>query len=361
MAAFQPMDVSVSGDSGSWVGTASARLDQLLLLARRGSARRSAHLARVERRGRSTRRPCARRVGHALRRRFIHHRTPPPRERRLVPHRRRRPIVVQRDAVGDASRLCGYRSRTSRCCRSARRIQARLQWQAATCSSTAADVGFPARSGDYGRASTIPQAQADMRAISDGLQQSDPGRERRFITVEEATRAALPPMAARDIRRFVALLMSGVAATLLIACANVAGLLLARGAARRPELELRRALGAGRARLVRQLLTEYLLLAMAGTIAGIFVAKWAMALLAAYNLPGAVPCGLTRSESQRARADVRGACCSPSRERSVCFPRSEQSAGWQPRRGAGRPAKAPEACAGKARCSARRWRSPSCC
>jgi predicted permease len=136
---------------------------------------------------------------------------------------------------------------------------------------------------------TIEQARADLRAISDGLQQTDPDREGRFVTVEPAERAALPAGAASDVRRFLVLLMGGVTATLLIACANVAGLLLARGAARRPEIELRRALGAGRARLVRQLMAEHLLLASIGTALGLLVAKASMALLASYDLPGALP------------------------------------------------------------------------
>jgi predicted permease len=136
---------------------------------------------------------------------------------------------------------------------------------------------------------TLEQARADMRAIKDGLRQSYPDRAREFVTIEPAQRAALPPGAAADITRFVVLLMSGVGAALLIACANVAGLLLARGAARRPEIELRRALGAGRARLVRQLTSEHLLLAFAGTALGILVAKASMALLTSYDLPGALP------------------------------------------------------------------------
>jgi predicted permease len=135
---------------------------------------------------------------------------------------------------------------------------------------------------------TIDQARADMRVISDGLQ-SDPDREGRFVTIEPAGRAALPPDAADDITRFLVLLLGGVGATLLIACANVAGLLLARGAARRPEIVLRRALGADRGRLVRQLMSEHLLLATAGTALGILVARGSIALLASYNLPGAIP------------------------------------------------------------------------
>ena len=136
--------------------------------------------------------------------------------------------------------------------------------------------------------STVEQARADMAAISDGLQRVDPDREGRFVTVEPAERAAMPPVAAADITQFLVLLMGGVGAALLIACANVAGLLLARGAARRPEIELRRALGAGRGRLVRQLMSEYLVLAVVGTALGLAVAKASMALLASYELPGAL-------------------------------------------------------------------------
>lgn len=133
---------------------------------------------------------------------------------------------------------------------------------------------------------SIAQAQADMTRLSDSLDARDSTRLERFITVEPARRAALPPAAAGDIRRFMLLLSGGVGAALFIACANVAGLQLARGAARRHELAMRRALGAGRGRLVRQLLTESFLLAAAGTAAGLLVARWAARLLAAYELPG---------------------------------------------------------------------------
>lgn len=136
---------------------------------------------------------------------------------------------------------------------------------------------------------TIEQARADMRAISDALQEVDSGREGRFVTVEPARHTALPPDAADDITRFVLLLMSGVGAALLIACANVAGLMLARGAARRPEISLRRALGADRGRLVRQLMAEHLLLVVAGTALGLLVARACSALLVSYDLPGALP------------------------------------------------------------------------
>jgi putative ABC transport system permease protein len=99
-------------------------------------------------------------------------------------------------------------------------------------------------------------------------------------------------------------LFGAVAFVLLIACANVANLLLARSAARQKEMAIRTAVGAGRLRLVRQLLTESLLLSVAGGAAGLLAAKWGVKLLIAMS-----PAGIARIEESDVDGRVLGFTC----------------------------------------------------
>jgi predicted permease len=119
------------------------------------------------------------------------------------------------------------------------------------------------------------QASAEMEAIGAHLQQEYPKDDVNM----GATISPLNEYGMEGLRTTMLALFAAVAFVLLIACVNVANLLLARGAARQKEFAIRRALGAAGSRIARQLLTESVLLALAGGLAGLVLAFWSTRLL----------------------------------------------------------------------------------
>jgi putative ABC transport system permease protein len=134
---------------------------------------------------------------------------------------------------------------------------------------------------------TIEQAQADVSTIAQRLAQQFPkSHGRRGVALQR-----LRDQIVGDVQRTILLLLAAVGAVLLIACANIASLLLARASGREREFAVRAALGASRGQLVRQLIAESLLLGAAGGVLGIFVGSWSIALLRTL-----LPAGTPRAE-----------------------------------------------------------------
>jgi putative ABC transport system permease protein len=130
---------------------------------------------------------------------------------------------------------------------------------------------------------SLKEADTELKAIAHQLEQEYPDFRRGWgVKVISLRQNLLGDLEGR-VRSALFALMAGVGFLLLICCANVANLQLARGIARERELMLRRALGAGRWRLVRQLLTESMLLAMLGGMAGLLLANWLLPILAVLN------------------------------------------------------------------------------
>ena len=126
---------------------------------------------------------------------------------------------------------------------------------------------------------SLSEAQSQMTTIAAGLRaeipQFDTGWTVRLVPIHDQLSGELRP---------ALLVLSGaVAFVLLIACANVANLLLARGAVRQREIAIRTALGAARGRMIRQLLTESIVLGVSGGLFGLLVAQWSLALLLALS------------------------------------------------------------------------------
>ena len=131
---------------------------------------------------------------------------------------------------------------------------------------------------------TLAQAQADLDNIAANL-------EKQYPDSNAGNRVRIRPMLeifVSDARSTLWVLFGAVAFVLLIACANIANLLLARATARQKEMAIRSAMGAGRWRIARQLLTESVLLSLVGGILGLLIARWCIDLIL-YISPDAIP------------------------------------------------------------------------
>jgi putative ABC transport system permease protein len=142
---------------------------------------------------------------------------------------------------------------------------------------------------------TVEQAEAELKGFAAELAEMYPDTNAQVdVWIEPLTERSLG-----YVRSFLLLLLAVVGLVLLIACANVASMLLARGTSRMSELAIRASMGANRGRLVRQLMTESMVLSALGGLLGVLLARWGVAVIKT-RIPAYIP----RVEGIRLDGDV---------------------------------------------------------
>jgi predicted permease len=153
--------------------------------------------------------------------------------------------------------------------------------------------------GRLGDGVPIQRARAELAAIAGAHVAEEPADMRGYTDVVLTRVTGFPADASGVLRGFVALLFVVSALVLVIASVNVASMLLARAVTRRREMALRLALGVGRGRLVRQLLTESVVLFLGGAVGGLCITIWGTSLFAHVQLPTEVPLAVDMTPAYR--------------------------------------------------------------